>query len=217
MSNDYYTPSGSPATGSSVASAVMRSEFDAVRSAFDKLVGLSGNGSKLVQVNSGGTALAATNVVWNASNNTLSIQGNANIAGKLVGTSAMLSPLNNSLAADVNLNNTSLFFDGPTVSQGGNGTWFASGSVSVFGVSSDTYLAKLWDGNTVMSTTAVFTDVANRVFSVALSGFITSPNGNIRISVQPQNTNTARMVNNASSGGGGGGGIGSTVSAIRIG
>jgi hypothetical protein len=59
MANEYFAVSGSPATSSQGASATIRSEFTAIAAGFDKLPTLSGNGSKLVQINSGGTAMAA--------------------------------------------------------------------------------------------------------------------------------------------------------------
>src|SRR2546426_953355 len=40
-----------------------------------------------------------------------------------------LTPITNSLGADVALNNTANYFDGPSVAQGTSGTWFASGTV----------------------------------------------------------------------------------------
>jgi hypothetical protein len=60
MAGDWYTPSGAPATSSQGSSATMRSEFDSVETAMDKLPTLTGNGDKLVKVNSGGTALETT-------------------------------------------------------------------------------------------------------------------------------------------------------------
>lgn len=215
MANDYYTPSGNPATASSGASAVMRAEFDTLRAAFDKLVGLSGNGGKLVQVNSGCSAQAAAGVVWNSPNNTASIQGNANVAGKLVGTSAMLSPLNGSLSADVALNNTSVFFDGPSVAQGNNGTWFAIGTVTIRNPASGSAacVGKLWDGNTVMATGITQGVLASgKDTNITLSGFITSPTGNIRISVQPLNNTAGKIFANAVQLA-----LGSTITAFRIG
>lgn len=59
MSNEFFSVSGSPSTSSFGASATMRSEFVAVAAGFDKLPTLSGNGSKLVQINSGGSAMVA--------------------------------------------------------------------------------------------------------------------------------------------------------------
>ena len=59
MSNEYYTPSGSPTTNSDGSSAVMRAEFDSIQTGLDKLPVLTGNGDKAVFVNAGGTALTA--------------------------------------------------------------------------------------------------------------------------------------------------------------
>jgi len=58
---DWYTKTGSPSTGSQGASATMRNEFAAIESDIsDKLPTLTGNGSEVVVVNSGGTALETT-------------------------------------------------------------------------------------------------------------------------------------------------------------
>lgn len=59
MANDFFTKTGWPATGSSGASASARAEIAAIEAAFDKLPGLTGNGGKIVAVNSGATALEA--------------------------------------------------------------------------------------------------------------------------------------------------------------
>ncbi len=89
MSNDFYVPSGYPAPNAPGASASMRAELDLIEAGFEKLPALTGNGNKLVVVNSGGTALAAeakptgdivgttatqtlTNKTINLANNTLS-------------------------------------------------------------------------------------------------------------------------------------------------
>lgn len=60
MSNEYYTASGTPATSSSGSSAPIRSEFTSIAAGFALLPTMSGNGSKAVVVNSGGTALTTT-------------------------------------------------------------------------------------------------------------------------------------------------------------
>jgi hypothetical protein len=57
--NDFYTPTGNPATASSLSSALMRAEFSAIEDGFDKGPTLTGNGLKYVRVNTGGTALEA--------------------------------------------------------------------------------------------------------------------------------------------------------------
>lgn len=57
--NDYYDSTNVPATGAAVTSATLRSEYNLIESAFNKLPPLTGNGGKVVIVNSGGTALTA--------------------------------------------------------------------------------------------------------------------------------------------------------------
>ena len=95
------------------------------------------------------------------------------------------TPITNSLSADVVLNNTANYFDGPSVAQGATGTWFSSGTVSVQDTNGNAeYHAKLWDGTTVIAA-ATFTSIGVNVrMSASLSGYITSPAGNIRISVK---------------------------------
>ena len=57
---EYYNHSTYPATGAAGSSSAMRAELELIEAGFEKLPGLAGNGGKLVQVNSGGTALEAT-------------------------------------------------------------------------------------------------------------------------------------------------------------
>jgi hypothetical protein len=52
MSNDYFTDSGVPGTGAGVTSATLRSEFQAIENAFDKMSPLTGNNSKIIRVKS---------------------------------------------------------------------------------------------------------------------------------------------------------------------
>lgn len=59
MANDFFTATGNPAAKSQGSSAVMRAEFAAIEDGFDKFPTLTGNGGKVVVVNSGGTALEA--------------------------------------------------------------------------------------------------------------------------------------------------------------
>lgn len=93
--------------------------------------------------------------------------------------------LTNSLGADVNLNNTANYFDGPVVAQGTAGTWFAIGTVTVHdGAASSGFHAKLWDGTTVFASCSTRSQAANGPTIISLSGYIASPAGNIRISVR---------------------------------
>lgn len=71
---EYFDSSGAPSTGSQASSAVIRAEFDLVQAGFGKLPDLSGNGSKAVVVNSGGSGLETTT-------GTLALAGNFATAG----------------------------------------------------------------------------------------------------------------------------------------
>lgn len=62
-----------------------------------------------------------------------------------------ITPLSNSLGADVPLNNTANYFDGPSVAQGTSGTWFASGTVTCKDTAGASFFAKLWDGASVLA------------------------------------------------------------------
>ena len=56
---EYYSHTTYPATGAAGSSASLRSELELIEAGFGKLPDLSGNGSKLVAVNSGATGLEA--------------------------------------------------------------------------------------------------------------------------------------------------------------
>jgi hypothetical protein len=85
MSNDYFNTTGAPATGSPGASSVMRSEFAAIVTGFDKLPALTGNANKLVVVNGTATGLTVLTAP----------------AGDLVGTTATQTLTNKTLTAPV--------------------------------------------------------------------------------------------------------------------
>jgi hypothetical protein len=118
-----------------------------------------------------------------------------------VGASSLVTlvPLTNSLGADVNLNNASNFFDGPTVAQGTTGTWMASGAVSVGGPTSSNLDVKLWDGTTVIASARSWFNAAANM-TVSLSGPLTTPAGNIRISVRSSATDAVMRFNTSGQG-----------------
>jgi hypothetical protein len=125
----------------------------------------------------------------------------------------MLSPITNSLSGDVALNNTALYFDGPSVAQGTVGTWFVSGTVTVDDTGgAANFYAKLWDGTTVIASGAVQISAASQRRTISLSNFITSPAGNLRISCRDANGTTGVILFNQS-----GNSKDSTITAIRIG
>lgn len=124
-----------------------------------------------------------------------------------------LTTLTNSISSNIALNNTANFFDGPSVAQGSSGTWLAVGSVTAVdnaGIAS--ILAKLWDGTTIIDSGAMHTGGAGENIIIALSGTITSPSGNIRISVKDATSTSGNILANAS-----GASKDSTVTAVRIG
>lgn len=123
-----------------------------------------------------------------------------------------ISSLTNSLSSDVNLNNTASYFDGPSVAQGTVGTWFASGTVTLIdtGASSGFFL-KLWDGTNVLASASQIGAIANGYLTVALSGQIASPTGNIRISVRDSSSTGGKILFNQS-----GNSKDSTVTVFRL-
>jgi len=123
-----------------------------------------------------------------------------------------LSSLTNSLGADVALSNTGLYFDGPSVAQGTSGTWFASGSITLNDTAGGAqYRAKLWDGTTIIASTIFTSGSASFRIQLSLSGIITSPAGNIRISVQDVSSTSGVIESNVV-----GNGKDSVLTAIRI-
>jgi len=83
MPNNYYTPSGTPATRSAGSSSAMRAELALIQAAFDKLPTLTGNAGKFTKVNVGATAVDVSSVLTEsggaiAIGGALSVTGGAN-------------------------------------------------------------------------------------------------------------------------------------------
>lgn len=134
------------------------------------------------------------------------------LGSTITGPSNMLSPITNSLGADVLLNNTANYFDGPSIAQGTSGTWFVSGTVTITDtVSSAPFTIKLWDGTTIIASTITAPGGAGNFVTASLSGFISSPAGNLRISVKDGASVNGKIIFNAS-----GNSKDSTITAIRI-
>lgn len=125
---------------------------------------------------------------------------------------ALFAPITNSLGADVALNNTANYFAGPSIAQGTSGTWFASGSVGLADTAgAATFDVKLWDGTTVIASGRFVSTAASTNIVCALSGYLASPAGNIRISVKDNTSTSGLIIFNGS-----GNSKDSTISAIRI-
>jgi len=152
-------------------------------------------------------------------NNTTATTQSANDNSTKVATTAYIDKLTgsviaNSLASDVALNNSSIFFDGPSIAQGATGTWFVSGTITLFtnNYGADTFTVKLWDGTTVIASTSLALPgvSSSGYFTVSLSGFMASPAANLRISVKSSGTSN-RIVYNQS-----GLAKDSTITAFRV-
>jgi hypothetical protein len=117
----------------------------------------------------------------------------------------------NSLSGAVALNDMAQYFTGPTVAQGTVGTFFASGTVTMLDSGgAANYLVKLWDGTTVIAS-AVVSSPDDQYASASLSGYITNPAGNIRISVKDTSSVNGAILDDTT-----GEAKDSTLTAIRI-
>jgi hypothetical protein len=126
--------------------------------------------------------------------------------------SAKSTPVTNSLGADVLMNVSANYFDGPSVAQGTTGTWWASGTVSVLDTAGGALIyCKLWDGTTVIASAAVNTPGASNIEPIALSGFLSSPAANIKISCRDITATTGKIIFNTT-----GNSKDSTISAHRL-
>lgn len=129
-----------------------------------------------------------------------------------VGFRQAAQPITASLGADVALNNTGSYFDGPSVAQGTVGTWFASGQVVVYDTAGAAQIiAKLWDGTTVIDEANINIGAANLAAVIHLSGRLATPAGNLRISVRDVTSTSGVMQYN-----GAGNGKACTLTAMRI-
>lgn len=156
------------------------------------------------------------------------VSGNLPVANLNSGTSAdsssfwrgngtwsvpVLVPLIGSLGADVAMNNTANYFPGPFVAQGTSGIWFVSGTVTVRDTAGAAgMLGKLWDGSNIISTGRTDTSAANFYSTLTLSGYISSPAGNLRLDVRDSSSTSGVIIFNAT-----GNSKDSTITAIRIG
>lgn len=99
---------------------------------------------------------------------------------------ANLGAITNALVAPVAVV-AGVYSDGPSVAQATGvsaGTWYASGTVTVAsggGVSD--FIARLWDGTTIIAETVSAQIVGVQPLSLSLSGILVAPAGNLRISV----------------------------------
>ena len=153
---------------------------------------------------------------WTTPGTVTSVTAGTGLSGGVItatGTIALNVPvIASSLGADVSLAASGSYFDGPSVAQGATGTWFASGTVSVVDtVGGATIYVKLWDGTTVISSAVVTTSAANAPLTIALSGYLASPVGNLRISARDITSTSGKILFNSTSNS-----KDSTITAMRI-
>lgn len=116
------------------------------------------------------------------------------------------------ITADVAMNNTNNYFDGPSIAQGVSGTWFASGTVTVTDTAGGaTFYCKLWDGTTVIASATSTNTASNNINAIALSGYLASPAANIKISCRDATSTSGLIKYDAS-----GNAKDSTISAFRV-
>lgn len=163
-------------------------------------------------LNPDGSALQAGQLVVGAVVATISDGTNFYLVGggiPIGGFSA--NPVANSLSADVSITDSTNYFDGPSVAVGASGKFFASSTSSLKDSSSaGIYSAKLWDGTTLIAS-GTYTGNATNPGCMTLSGFITNPVGNLRMSVRCTNTTTSKIIFNGS-----GNSKDSTITAFRV-
>lgn len=135
------------------------------------------------------------------------------LTNKTIGAANLvLSAITAALSGDVLLNNVGNFFDGPSIAQGTAGTWFVSGTVTLLDTSANAaFNCKLWDGTTVIASGKTANVAANEFVTLTLSGFITSPVANVKISCQDISSTNGKIVFNAS-----GLSMDSMISAFRV-
>lgn len=176
------------------------------------------------------TSDTLTNKTINGASNTLNVRLTNDVTGNLPvtnlgsGTSAGATTFwrgdgtwtvpthtsaTSSLGSNVALNNTSVYFDGPSVSVGASGTWFVSGSIVLGGTTASSVAVKLWDGTTVIDSLEVWIP-AGIGTSASMSGIITNPAGNLKISAKSNATDSTISFNTSGNSKDG------TITAVRI-
>jgi hypothetical protein len=168
--------------------------------------------------NSGTGVLTRNTVLFNSAGTTSKINFSAAPQVAIIAAAedllpiASVQPITASLGADVNLNNTANYFAGPAVAQGSIGTWFASGAVTCLNSAiASGFDVKLWDGTTVIDSRRSSSAAAGFSIAIPVSGFITSPAGNIRIDVRDVGSTNGQIKFNLT-----GSSKDSTLTAYRI-
>lgn len=167
---------------------------------------LAGNnsGTQILTENSSGVpswaASGSVSSVTIAAGQGISATGTCTITTSGTCTIAVsLTTASNILGADVALNNTANYFDGPSMAQGTTGTWFASGNVTLSDSAAQAaFNCKLWDGTTVIESGRNAIVASGQFMTMHLAGILASPAANIRISCNDPSATTGSIKFNAS-------------------
>ncbi len=128
-------------------------------------------------------------------------------------TTSVLTFLTATLGSSLAVSSTG-FTTGPSVTQGTSGIWFASGTVTFVSATTLTQcFILLQDGTTNFASTYGILPAANASLSLAVSGVISNPVGNIKIVARTLGGGTAGWLDFNGSGFA----FDSTITAIRIG
>jgi len=142
----------------------------------------------------------------------LSVSGSPITTAGSVSAGVSLLTLTNSLGADVLLNNITTYFPGPSIVQGTVGTWWVSGRVTLIDTAGGAgFFCKLWDGTTIISSGWISSSAASFATGMNLSGFLTSPAGNITISCRDTASTSGKILFNGT-----GNSKDSTLSGVRV-
>lgn len=191
-----------------VADPQVASILAALKSGFDKITGRTPNAPQISFLGPN----SALGGVINKVNELIGRLQDTATSGAMSGTNAR-TVFTNCLTTDVALNNAAAYFDGPSVPQGTSGTWMVFGQVTITDtVSPLTANIKLWDGVNVIASGSVDLYINTARDVVHLSGTITNPAGNLRISVQDTVAATGKILANSS-----GANKDSSITAVRIG
>lgn len=100
--------------------------------------------------------------------------------------------------ADVLLNNTGTFFDGPAVAIGGlTGTWYVCGIVTCIDTAGAAIIhAKLYDGTTTFASTINTTLNLNSSTSITLACLVTNPSANFKIACKDITSTSGKILFN---------------------
>lgn len=123
----------------------------------------------------------------------------------------VLTSASAALGADVALNNTANYFDGPKVTLG-SGTWLVVGTVTCIDTAATSQTdCKLWDATTVIASASLLMTNTARGTPASLVGIITNPAADVRISCRNPSSTTGKILFNQS-----GNSKDSHIAAVRI-